>query len=149
GEKDAAAALNKISSSEAYFVSRGDNSGTHIKELELWQSAGIKPEGDWYLEIGQGMEAALLVANENMGYVLADRGTYLATKDKLDLVILSEGDSRLFNPYGVIAVNPAVHPHVNYMEAMQLIAWMTSPEGQKIIGEFKAHGEVLFFPNAI
>ncbi len=149
GEKDAAAALNKISSSEAYFVSRGDNSGTHIKELELWQSAGIKPEGDWYLEIGQGMEAALLVANENMGYVLADRGTFLATKDKLDLVILSEGDSRLFNPYGVIAVNPAVHPHVNYMEAMQFIAWMTSPEGQKIIGEFKAHGEVLFFPNAI
>lgn len=149
GKKDAAAALSRIADSEVYFISRGDNSGTHIKELELWQSAGIEPEGDWYLEIGQGMEAALLIANENRGYVLADRGTYLATKDKLDLVILLEGDSRLFNPYGVIAVNPAVHPHVKYMEAMQLIAWMTSPEGQEIIGEFKAHDEVLFFPNAI
>jgi len=148
-EKNAATALTRIADSEDYFVSRGDNSGTHIKELELWQSAGIEPEGDWYLEIGQGMEAALLIANENRGYVLADRGTYLATKDKLDLVILSESDSRLFNPYGVIAVNPAVHPHVKYMETMQLIAWMTSLEGQKIIGEFKAHGEVLFFPNAI
>ncbi len=149
GEEDAAAALIKIAHSEISFISRGDNSGTHIKELELWQSAGVKPEGDWYLEIGQGMEAALLLANENRGYVLADRGTYLATKDKLDLVILSEGDPRLFNPYGVIAVNPAVYPHVKYIEAMQLIAWMTSPEGQKIIGEYKAHGEVLFFPNAI
>lgn len=149
GEEDAAAALIKIAHSEISFISRGDNSGTHIKELELWQSAGVKPEGDWYLEIGQGMEAALLLANENRGYVLADRGTYLATKDKLDLVILSEGDPRLFNPYGVIAVNPAVYSHVKYIEAMQLIAWMTSPEGQKIIGEYKAHGEVLFFPNAI
>ncbi|MDD4362888.1 MAG: substrate-binding domain-containing protein [Atribacterota bacterium] len=150
-EIDAASALSKIASSEklVHFVSRGDNSGTHMKELELWKSAGIEPQGNWYLEIGQGMEAALLVANENMGYVLADRGTYLATKDKLDLVILSEGDARLFNPYGIIAVNPAVHPHVKYMEAMQLIAWITSIEGQKIIGEFKVQGEVLFFPNAI
>ena len=95
------------------------------------------------------MEAALLVADERQGYVLADRGTYLATKDKIELVILSEGDPRLFNPYGIIAVNPAVHPHVNYMGAMQLIAWMTSLEGQKIIGEYKQHGEVLFFPDAI
>jgi len=151
GEKDAALALTKIANSEkqVFFVSRGDKSGTHIKELELWQSAGIEPQGEWYLEIGQGMEAALLVADERQGYVLADRGTYLATKDKIELVILSEGDPRLFNPYGIIAVNPAVHPHVNYMGAMQLIAWMTSLEGQKIIGEYKQHGEVLFFPDAI
>ncbi|MGD9552107.1 MAG: substrate-binding domain-containing protein [Candidatus Caldatribacteriota bacterium] len=151
GEKDAALALTKIANSEkqVFFVSRGDKSGTHIKELELWQSAGIEPQGEWYLEIGQGMEAALLVADERQGYVLADRGTYLATKDKIELVILSEGDPRLFNPYGIIAVNPAVHPHVKYMEAMQLIAWMTSLEGQKIIGEYKQHGEVLFFPDAI
>jgi tungstate transport system substrate-binding protein len=151
GEKDAALALTKIANSEKqiFFVSRGDKSGTHIKELELWQSAGIEPQGEWYLEIGQGMEAALLVADERQGYVLTDRGTYLATKDKIELVILSEGDSRLFNPYGIIAVNPAVHSHVKYMEAMQLIAWMTSIEGQKIIGEYKQHGEVLFFPDAI
>jgi tungstate transport system substrate-binding protein len=145
---DAAVALTMIADSGNYFVSRGDKSGTHIKELELWESAGIEPEGNWYLDIGQGMEAVLLLGNENRGYVLTDRGTYLATKDKLDLVILSEGDLRLFNPYGVIAVNPAVHKHVKYMEAMQFIAWLTSIEGQKIIGEFKAHGEVLFFPDA-
>ena len=145
---DAAVALTMIADSGNYFVSRGDKSGTHIKELELWESAGIEPEGNWYLDIGQGMEAVLLLGNENRGYVLTDRGTYLATKDKLDLVILSEGDLRLFNPYGVIAVNPAVHKHVKYMEAMQFIAWLTSVEGQKIIGEFKAHGEVLFFPDA-
>jgi tungstate transport system substrate-binding protein len=152
GEKDAALALTKIANSEkqVFFVSRGDKSGTHIKELELWQSAGIEPQGEWYLEIGQGMEAALLVADERQGYVLADRGTYLATKDKIELVILSEGDPRLFNPYGIIAVNPAVHPHVKYMEAMQLIAWMTSLEGQKIMENYKQHGEVLFFaPDAI
>ncbi len=151
GEEDPASALAKIANAENlfYFVSRGDNSGTHMKELSLWQSAGIIPEGEWYLEIGQGMEPALLVAHENQGYVLSDRGTYLAHQDKIDLVILSEGDLRLFNPYGVIAVNPELYPHVKYIEAMQLIAWMTSVEGQKIIGEFKAHGEVLFFPDAI
>ncbi len=149
GEEDAVLALTKIAHAEnpVYFVSRGDESGTRMKELGLWDSAGIGPEGKWYLEIGQGMEAALLVANENQGYVLADRGTYLATKDKIELVILSEGDPRLFNPYGIIAVNPAVHPHVKYMEAMQLIAWVTSIEGQRIIGDFKAHGEVLFSPD--
>jgi len=95
------------------------------------------------------MGAALQVADERQGYVLSDRGTYLSYKDKIDLEILSEGDPLLFNPYGIIAVNPATHSHVKYMEAMQLIAWMTSIEGQKIIGEFKANGEVLFFPNAV
>lgn len=148
-EEDADLALEKIANAgnPVYFISRGDESGTHMKELSLWKSAGIVPEGDWYLEIGQGMEAALLVANESQGYVFADRGTYLATKDKIELVILSEGDPRLFNPYGIIAVNPAVYPHVQYMEAMQLIAWVTSVEGQRIIGDFEVHGEVLFFPD--
>ena len=139
GEQSASNALTKIANteSEIYFVSRGDDSGTHKKELSLWENAGIVPEGDWYLEIGQGMGAALQVADERKGYVLSDRGTYLSYKDKIDLEILSEGDPLLFNPYGIIAVNPAIHPHVKYMEAMQLIAWMTSVEGQKIIGEYK------------
>lgn len=151
GQKDAVLSLIKIvhSPNKVFFISRGDNSGTHLKELELWKSAKIVPEGNWYLEIGQGMEAALLVANEREGYILSDRGTYLATKDKIDLVILSEGDPRLYNPYGIIAVNPASHPHVKYIEAMQLIAWFTSCEGQKIIRDFKVNGEVLFYPDAI
>jgi tungstate transport system substrate-binding protein len=151
GEKSASSALMKIANTEAvtYFVSRGDDSGTHKKELSLWDSANIVPEGDWYLEIGQGMGAALQVADERQGYVLSDRGTYLSYKDKIDLEILSEGDPLLFNPYGVIAVNPATHSHVKYMEAMQLIAWMTSIEGQEIIGNYKVDGEVLFYPDAI
>jgi tungstate transport system substrate-binding protein len=151
GEKSASSALMKIANTEAvtYFVSRGDDSGTHKKELSLWDSANIVPEGDWYLEIGQGMGAALQVADERQGYVLSDRGTYLSYKDKIDLEILSEGDPLLFNPYGIIAVNPATHSHVKYMEAMQLIAWMTSIEGQEIIGNYKVDGEVLFYPDAI
>jgi tungstate transport system substrate-binding protein len=151
GEESASSALMKIANTEAvtYFVSRGDDSGTHKKELSLWESANIVPEGDWYLEIGQGMGAALQVADERQGYVLSDRGTYLSYKDKIDLEILSEGDPLLFNPYGIIAVNPATHSHVKYMEAMQLIAWMTSIEGQEIIGNYKVDGEVLFYPDAI
>jgi len=151
GEENAVSALVKIANLEgaSYFISRGDDSGTHKKELSLWQSADISPEGEWYLEIGQGMGAALQVADERQGYVISDRGTYIAYKDKIDLVILSEGDPLLFNPYGIIAVNPAIHSHVKYMEAMQLIAWMTSIEGQKIIAEYIMDGEVLFFPDVI
>lgn len=151
GEESASSALTKIATTEAatYFISRGDDSGTHKKELSLWESANIVPEGDWYLEIGQGMGAALQVADERQGYVLSDRGTYLSYKDKIDLEILSEGDPLLFNPYGIIAVNPATHSHVKYMEAMQLIAWMTSIEGQEIIGNYEVDGEILFYPDAI
>ena len=151
GEESAISALMKIANTEAvtYFVSRGDDSGTHKKELSLWDSANIIPEGDWYLEIGQGMGAALQVADERQGYVLSDKGTYLSYKDKIDLEILSEGDPLLFNPYGIITVNPATHSHVKYIEAMQLIAWMTSIEGQEIIGNYKVDGEVLFYPDAI
>ncbi len=149
GESNVILALKKIADCKAYFVSRGDDSGTYKKEKSLWQKAEITPEGKWYMEIGQGMGAALQVANERQAYVLCDRGTFLAYKNKIDLIILSEGDAQLFNPYGIMAVNPAHYSHVNYMEAMQLIAWVTSVEGQKIIGEYKKEGEILFHPMAI
>jgi len=149
GESNVTLALKKIVDRKAYFVSRGDDSGTHKKEKSLWQKAGITPEGKWYMEIGQGMGAALQVANERQAYVLCDRGTFLAYKDKIGLIILSEGDALLFNPYGIMAVNPARYPQVKYIEAMQLISWVTSVEGQKIIGEYKKEGEILFHPMAI
>ncbi len=148
-ESNVILALKKIADCEAYFVSRGDDSGTHKKEKVLWQNVKISPEGEWYMEIGQGMGAALQVANERQAYVLCDRGTFLAYKNKIDLIILSEGDALLFNPYGIMAVNPAHYSHVKYMEAMQLIAWVTSVEGQKIIGEYEKEGEILFHPMAI
>ncbi|HBY56871.1 MAG TPA: tungsten ABC transporter substrate-binding protein [Candidatus Atribacteria bacterium] len=141
--------LKKIANCGAYFVSRGDDSGTHKKEKSLWQKAGIAPEGEWYMEIGQGMGVTLQIADERQAYVLCDRGTFLAYKGKIDLIILSEGDPLLFNPYGIMAVNPARYNQVKYMEAMQLIAWVTSVEGQKIIGEYKKEGEILFYPMAI
>jgi len=149
GESNVTLALKKIADCKAYFVSRGDDSGTHKKEKSLWQKAEITPEGKWYMEIGQGMGAALQVANEKQAYVLCDRGTFLAYKNKIDLIILSEGDALLFNPYGIMAVNPANYPQVKYMEAMQLVAWVTSVDGQKIIGEYKKEGEILFHPMAI
>jgi tungstate transport system substrate-binding protein len=149
GMKDAAAALKRLADRKAVFVSRGDNSGTHVKEQSLWAAAGIRPSGRWYREAGQGMGPVITMTNDLQGYTLADRGTYLSMKDKVDLPILVEGDPRLFNPYGVIAVNPDRFSHVAYFEAMQLIAWMTSVEGQKIIGGYKVQGEVLFFPDAV
>jgi len=149
GESNIILAFKKIADCKAYFVSRGDDSGTHKKEKSLWQKTGITPEGKWYMEIGQGMGAALQVANERQAYVLCDRGTFLAYKNKIDLIILSEGDALLFNPYGIMAVNPARYPQVKYTETMQLIAWVTSVEGQKIVGEYKKEGEILFHPMAI
>lgn len=134
---------------KAMFISRGDNSGTYIKELELWKLASGKPPAARYLEIGQGMEEALRMADEKQSYTLADRGTYLALKSKLSLVIVFEGDPRLDNPYAMIAVNPARYPDVNYMDAMLLIAWLTSPEGQTKIAGFKVQGQILFHPTAI
>lgn len=149
GEGNITLALKRISDRKAYFVSRGDDSGTHKKEKRLWQNANISPEGKWYMEIGQGMGAALQVAYEKQAYVLSDRGTFLAFRNKIDLIILSEGDVLLFNPYSIMAVNPARYSQVKYIEAMQLIAWVTSVEGQKIIGEYKKEGEILFHPMAI
>jgi tungstate transport system substrate-binding protein len=149
GMKDAVAALKQIASRQATFVSRGDNSGTHVMEKNLWQAAGVTPAGRWYREAGQGMGPVITMSNDLQSYTLADRGTYLSMKSKVRLPILVEGDLRLFNPYGIIAVNPDRFPHVNYFGAMQLIAWMTSVEGQEIIGDFKVGGEVLFFPDAV
>jgi tungstate transport system substrate-binding protein len=148
GNPDAAAALGTIQAAESSFISRGDDSGTHSKEKSLWQAANLAPEGVWYKEVGQGMGAVLTMTDDMQGYTLADRGTHLAMMDKLDLVICVEGDERLFNPYGVIAVNPALHPHVEYEGAMLFIAFLTSPSGQELIGSYERNGEVLFYPDA-
>jgi tungstate transport system substrate-binding protein len=147
--RTAAQAFAKIASAAAPFVSRGDNSGTHVKELDLWVKAGVKPQGKWYKEVGQGMGAVLTMSADLKAYTLADRGTYIAMKDKVALTVLSEGDPELFNPYGVIAVNPQKHPEVNYMAAMQYIAWLTSVEGQKVIREYVLGGQALFTPDAV
>jgi len=151
GIKSAADAFKKISGS-APFVSRGDNSGTHTKELSIWEKAGIKPSGwKWYLEVGQGMEKTQRIANEKRAYTLTDTGTWLATKDKnkLEMVIVLEGDPALFNQYGIMAVNPQRHRHIKYKEAMEFINWLISKEGQQAIASFKdKHGNQLFMPNA-
>jgi tungstate transport system substrate-binding protein len=149
--KSAVEAFKKIAETQAQFISRGDDSGTHKKEKEIWAEAGITPEGKWYQEAGQGMGAVLTIANDKQAYTMSDRGTYLAFSDKIDLQVLSEGDPILYNPYGIIAVNPATHPHVNYTKAMALIGWVTSPEGQKIIKEFgkDKFGTPLFYPMVI
>ena len=146
GVKNAKEAFRKITLSRAPFISRADNSGTHKKEMAIWEKAGIKPSGRWYLEAGKGMGEVLTMVNEKRAYTLADRGTYLAYSGKIDLPILSEGDPLLYNPYGIIAVNPARHPHVKYVQAMALIGWVTSPEGQRIIGGYKRFGKILFHP---
>ena len=131
------------------FISRGDDSGTHKKEKLLWQEAGITPSGSWYKEAGQGMEAVITMADDMQAYSLTDRGTYLASKERIKLVILLAGDPALFNPYGIIAVNPTRHPHVNYNAARRFMDWITAEEGQKIIANFKKNGEMLFYPDAV
>ncbi len=145
GMRDAAGALGKIAAVGSPFLSRGDQSGTHAKEKELWGAAGVTPAGAWYLEAGRGMGEVITMATERQGYTLADRGTFLAYRAKTDLVVLVEGDERLFNPYGVIAVNPARHPHVKASLAAAFIDYLTSPGGQGIIAGFKRNGEPLFF----
>jgi tungstate transport system substrate-binding protein len=151
GSKDIAAALAKIKAAGSPFISRGDKSGTHSAELNLWKVAGIDiaaDKGAWYRDIGQGMGAALNTASAANAYVLADRGTWLSFKNRGDLVISVEGDKRLFNQYGVILVNPAKHAHVKKDLAQSFIDWLISPEGQKAIGDYKIGGEQLFFANA-
>lgn len=151
GIKSAAEAFTEIAAVSS-FVSRGDNSGTHTKELSLWKKLGMEPKGQkWYMEVGQGMEKTQRIANEKRAYTLTDRGTWLATKDKdkLDMVIVLEGDSSLFNQYGVMAVNPAKHKSVKYREAMEFINWLIGKEGQQAIASFKdRNGNALFIPNA-
>jgi tungstate transport system substrate-binding protein len=144
-------ALKKIFVSRVTFVSRGDDSGTHVKELALWKAAGLDPAGeDWYLETGQGQGATLSVAFEKDGYALTDRGTFLAYHPNVDLEILVEGDPFLLNVYHVIIVNPEKWPSTNFEGAKAFSDFITSPEGQKIIGEFgvETYGESLFFPDA-
>ena len=143
--------MKAIKEKGAPFISRGDKSGTHSAELNLWKAAGIdiaKEKGPWYKEIGQGMGAALNTASASNAYVLADRGTWLSFKNRGDLVIAVEGDKRLFNQYGVILVNPQKHAHIKKDNGQQLIDWLLSPEGQKAIADFKINGEQLFYPNA-
>lgn len=147
--KDAVAAMNAIAESKSTFISRGDESGTHKKEKDLWKLANIEPQGkEWYKEVGQGMGATLTMANEEGAYTLVDSGTWYAYQDKVNMKIVLEGDPALFNPYGVIAVNPEKHPNVAYNAAMAFIEFITSEEGQKIIGEYKKNGYQLFVPDA-
>ncbi|NLG27548.1 MAG: solute-binding protein [Chloroflexi bacterium] len=146
---DASAALAKIAEAKATFCSRGDKSGTHSKELSVWSAAGITPEGDWYLSLGQGMGDTLTVTNEKLAYTLSDRGTWLSRMDSLDLTVLVEGDPVLFNPYGVIAVNPEKWANVQFEAATAFIEWLTSVETQQRITDFKhASGQSLFIPDS-
>jgi tungstate transport system substrate-binding protein len=149
--KDIVAALKTLKDKQAAFISRGDRSGTHIAEISLWKLAGIDiaaEKGRWYKEIGQGMGAALNTASEADAYVLSDRGTWLSFKNKGDLVVAVEGDTRLFNQYGVMLVNPAKHPTVKKELGQQFIDWLISPEGQRDITGYRINGEQLFYPNA-
>ena len=154
GMDDVTEALQAIADTESVFVSRGDNSGTHAKELELWDAAGVKPSGEWYREAGSGMGEVLNQADLTPGYALADRGTYLSQRSELDISIRVEGPVEggpelLENPYGIIAVNPAVHDHVEYDVAMSYIGFLTSLSGQSVIEEYRVDGEQLFFPQAV
>jgi tungstate transport system substrate-binding protein len=151
GLNDVVAAFRALEKSAAPFVSRGDKSGTHTAELGLWKAAGIDPtryKGGWYREIGQGMGAALNTASSMNAYVLADRGTWISFKNRGDLEILVEGDRRLFNQYGVILVNPAKHPQVKKDLGQAFIDWLVSPQGQKVIADYKIDGLQLFHPDA-
>ncbi len=151
GGRDILVALQKIAAAQAPFVSRGDKSGTHAAELRYWKAAGVDldaKKGAWYKDTGSGMGPTLNTAAAMNGYVLADRGTWLSFKNRGDLAILVEGDSRLFNQYGVMLVNPAKHPHVKKDLGQQFVDWVVSPQGQAAIAGYKIGGEQLFFPNA-
>jgi tungstate transport system substrate-binding protein len=151
GMTDAAAAFAAIAAAEEPFVSRGDDSGTHTKELAIWAEAGIEPGGDWYNSAGQGMGAVLTIADEESAYTLSDRATYLArTLEGTELVILVEGDPILFNPYGVIAVNPEKGDHIKADLANQFIDWLISVPTQEMIGQFgvEEFGSPLFTPDS-
>jgi tungstate transport system substrate-binding protein len=151
GNKDVSDALRTIAAAKAPFISRGDRSGTHEAELRLWKAAGVDlaaVKGDWYREIGQGMGPALNMASSSNAYVLSDRGTWLNFKNRGDLAILTEGDQKLFNQYGVMLVNPAKHSAVKAKDGQAFVDWLVSADGQKVIGDYKVGGERLFFPNA-
>jgi tungstate transport system substrate-binding protein len=148
---DILAALQTIKAKAERFISRGDRSGTNIAELALWKDAGInivQDKGPWYKEIGQGMGAALNMASASNAYVLSDRGTWLAFRNRGDLAVVVEGDKRLSNQYGVMLVNPAKYPSVKKDLGQKFIDWVISPEGQKAIAGYKINGQQLFYPNA-
>ncbi len=151
GMRNAANALAKIAENQTLFASRGDDSGTHKKELSLWQTAFINPKkatGNWYRELGSGMGATLNTAVELRAYVISDRATWIAFQNKGGLKVLVEGDSTLFNQYGVILVSSKRHPHVEAQAGQKFIDWLISTEGQQLIGSYKRNGQQLFFPNA-
>ncbi|HIE48469.1 TPA: molybdenum transporter [Candidatus Bipolaricaulota bacterium] len=154
GLKSVAEAFRRIAESRARFLSRGDDSGTHKRELSLWEVAGVTPDAPWYMESGKGQGDNLVQASLMGAYTLTDRGTFISLQERLELLVLVEGplnggDPLLMNPYGVIAVNPAVYPNRNYIMAMAYIGFLTSPEGQHIIEEFRVNGERLFVPMAL
>lgn len=142
-------AMRRIAAGESGFISRGDDSGTHKKELQLWQGAGVEPGGGWYLAAGQGMGAVLKITDDKLAYTLADRGTYLAYRENIELIVVFEGARELFNPYHIILVNPAKHPHVKYARAKQYSEFIRSEIGQAVIGDFRMAGELLFRPDAL
>lgn len=148
GSKDVIAAMKKIVDSKTRFISRGDNSGTDLMEKAYWKDVGSRPQGSAYVSAGLGMGEVLNMAAEMQAYTLTDRATYIAYRARTDLDIVVEGDPKMFNPYGIIAVNPKKYPDINYKGATQLINWMTSPEGQKMIADFKVDGQQIFFPAA-
>ena len=151
GGRDILDALKRIKAASAPFVSRGDRSGTHIAELDLWKLAGIDiatERGPWYRDTGQGMGPALNTAAAMDAYILADRGTWISFKNRGELAVAVEGDKRLFNQYGVMLVNPAKHPNVKKDLGQMFVDWVISPEGQKTIAGYKIGGQQLFFPNA-
>lgn len=143
--KNAAEAMKIIATSQATFVSRGDDSGTHSREKQLWQAAEVTPAGNWYLEAGRGMGEVIIMATERGGYTLSDRGTYIAFGDKTDLEVLVEGDDQLFNPYGVIMVNPEKHPHVKQELAKAFLDYLVSPQAKTLITGFRKNGQQLFY----
>jgi tungstate transport system substrate-binding protein len=151
GVKDVAAALKTIKDKQAPFISRGDKSGTHSAELNLWKAAGIDiatDKGPWYKEIGQGMGATLNQASATNSYTLTDRATWISFKNRGDLIVEVEGDKRLFNQYGIVLVNPEKHKHVKKEFGQAFIDWIVSDEGQKAIASFKKENQQLFFVNA-
>jgi tungstate transport system substrate-binding protein len=151
GTRDIVSAMQKIKAAQAPFASRGDKSGTHFAEIELWKLAAVdiaKDKGPWYRDTGSGMGPTLNTASGMNAYALTDRGTWLSFKNRGELVISVEGDQRLFNQYGVILVNPVKHPHIKKEMGQAFVDWVISPEGQKAIAEYKIGGEQLFFPNA-
>lgn len=139
-------AMIRIASHRARFVSRGDESGTHTKELEIWKATGLTPEGKWYEEVGQGMGRTLIIANERQAYVISDDATFYSFRARLHLEILSRREPLLRNPYSVMAVNPAKHPHVRFKEATRLIAWLGSDEGRRRIASYRRNGRQLYTP---